>query len=414
MDKNAKTTLLSLLAVIATTLLFLTACETSSNGDNGDDDADDDSDESADELVQEGKEWLSKGVPLVAREKFLQALEIEPDHPLALYGVTIADSMHTLEVLNIIIMYINMALDPGFEGSKPVGSLDDLVDAALQGLATEIADEAVEYVNTCLEKGATEFVMDLPIPIIIDFKHECDVMGRFSQAELYAIWAFNLTLAGIMRHALALELDLDIGLAQGIADIDFSNLPAAICEIVDILSQIMNDAGHPNFLGIEDGEIPTYKEAGRDTGLGLLKFGETIYAITQKPADNRDDIFGYMDLNGNGYWDSTEPLRIPCLGILDKEQTDWLHAILNVATDLGNSFIDYSEYDPDPYNPDPFDLATLNQILVLLGFPAIIPSGLIKIDFGAMYVNPDTNVVRSKVLDLINLVNQLFCANEKI
>lgn len=413
MNKNLRFLLLTLLAAIIATLLFLTGCNGDGNGGEEDDDTSDDDNESADELVQEGKEWLSKGVPLKAREKFMEALEIEPEHPLALYGVTIADSMHTFEVLNII-MYINMALDPGFEDSKPIGSLDDLVDAALEGLATEIADEAVEYVNICLEKGATEFLMDLPIPIIIDFKHECDVQGRFSQAELYAIWAFNLTLAGLMRHALAIELDFDMGLVQEIADIDFSDWAVAICEIVDILSQVMNDAGHPNFLAIEDSEIPTFQEAGRDTGRGLLKFSEAISAIVQKPANNGDDIFGYIDLNGNGYWDSNEPLRIPCVGVLDKEDTSWLNAIMSVATDMGNSFIDYSEDDPDPYNPDPFDLATLNQILKLLGLPPIIPSGLITIDFGITYVNPDPNIVRNKLLDLINLLDQLLCSDEKV
>ncbi len=361
--------------------------------------------ESADDLVEEGKLYLSYGEPDIARQKFMEALDLEPNHPLALYGVPIADSMHTFDVINIIIQYINMFLDPGFEDSKQTGSFDELIDSVLEGYTVDLADEAVEYIDTCLDAGAVEFDMDLPMPIIVDFEHLCDVQGRFAREELLVMWAFNMVWSGAIRHAIALNLDFDLSLAEALTDVNFDDIAAGIGEVVDILLQMLNDPGHPLFLTIEDGQVPTYQKAGRDLGRGLLKLNEAFWAITQKPPDNADDIFGYDDTNGNGQWDSGEPIRIPCEGVLDGDEMEWLYAILAVAVDMGNSFIDYSEYDPDPANPDPFDLATLNGILELLDLPPILPS--VEIDFGANYVDPDPDALRDALIAILEFLDSI-------
>jgi len=391
------------LFILTIAILMLLGC---AENDNGKGEAyDDDDEDSADDLVEEGKLYLSHGAPDLARLKFLEALEIEPKHPLALYGVPIADSMHTIDVVDIIIQYINMFLDPGFDKSKQTGSFDELIDSVLEGYTVDVADEAIEYIDTCLDEGATEFDMDLPMPVIIDFEDLCDVQGRFAGEELLAMWTLNMTWAGAIRHAIALNLDLDLSLAASIADVNFDDFLTGLGEVVDILLEMLNDPGHPYFLTIEEGEIPTYQKAGRDLGRGLLKLNEAFWAITQKPADNANDIFGYEDTNGNGQWDDGEPLRVPCVGALDETEMAWLYAIMDIAADMGNSFIDYSEYDPDPANPDPFDLATLNRILEVLGLSPIIPS--VEIDFGANYVDPDPTALRDSLVEILEFLDSI-------
>ena len=376
--------------------------------DDDDDDDDDDTSPNVDELIEEGEYWLSVPDGDRARLYFLEALEIIPDHPEAMYGLVLSDTVHTTDVISILTDYI-MSLDYGgpVKGEKP--SSDDLLNGILQrvldGLLVERADELIEYAELTGLAGG-EFDHD-GIPIYINYENVATLSTEFDQPELYAASAMAGVLSGLVYHLYSVNLDFDISHAFRLVEFfDFGNASTEeiLAVIVEVGLAILTDPAFPDFLTITEQGAENFQEAGMRLGDGLSQWLLVFPAIKAETDDQTDDVMGYVDANGNYIYDEGEHFFIPHFGELDDEAMTLNKQILALVMGLRGSFYDYTDKDLDPDNPNPFQLELLKPIFTALGLPAwIIPN--MELDIGSWYLDPAGSGLKDTLITILRIID---------
>ena len=357
--------------------------------------------------MAEGKKWLQAGEGDKARLSFLSALDLAPQNREAVYGTLVADGLHTIDVFGILFDYIKSVFVYGgpvksLESQDPDSWINPILETMLNGLFLEHVEELVLYSELCEPFPDCSFRLD-GIPIFITLEQVATLGTEFDLSEIHAFKAFSLILDGLLRHALVLDLDFDIGLAFLLAEIDFDSLEILeiVAAVVNLLLQMIEDPGHPGFLAMDEYGAEQFRHSGLHLGLGFDAFLRTFAAIEDETDPQEDDVMGYVDENENGRYDTGEPFRIPHFGVLDEEGLAWLQALSGLAASLRDSYFDETEYDPDPETRAPFQLSTLNPVLELLGLPGFMPQGL-EIDFGHCYANPNTTGLKDGILDILH------------
>lgn len=414
-----------LLILALAAILLATGCGCDDDDDDDDPSGDDDDDDNdtapdddddvtwpddADELIQQGKDWLAVPDGDRARLYFMDALELVPGHPEALYGVVISDLVHTTDVVSIVVDYVMSVLDYGGPVKGKEADADDLINGMLQtmldGLLRERALELIEYADLAAEAEAT---FEHPgIPIYIHYENVCTLSTEFDYGELWASAALAGILDGALYHLYSVDLDFDLSHAFRLVEtIDFDQVTTeeAVAAVVEVLLDVLTDPGFPDFLTIPEENAEIAREAGMEVGNGLDKWLWTFDAINAETDDQADDAMGYVDLNGNHKYDPNEPYVIPHFEQLDAAQMDLNQDILEMVVGLRNTFWDYTEMDVDPNNPNPFRLKLITPLVEYAGLPGwIIPD--MTLDIGAWYLDPagsglkDTLIIVLRIVDL--------------
>ncbi len=358
--------------------------------------------------IAEGKQWLRAGEGDRARLSFLSALGLDAGSEEAVCGTVIADGLHVLDVFGIIVDYIKVLLEfggPVKSEADPDSWINPILDTMLNGLLLEHVEELVAHAERAQGSGACGFRLD-GVPVFISFEQVAVLETEFDLSDMHAFESFSLLFGGLLRHALVLDLDFDIGLAFLITEIDFGSLDPleAVAAVVRLLLQMVDDPGHPDFLTMDESGVEQYRLAGLQLGLGMDHFLRTFSAMEEETDLQDDDVMGYVDLNGNRAYDAGEPFRIPHFGVLDEEGMEWVEALSGLVTSLRDSYLDQTEHDSDPENPNPFQVATLNPVLELLGLPGFIPPNL-ALNLGNMYANPNPTGLKDALLGILRFLD---------
>jgi len=188
-------------------------------------------------------------------------------------------------------------------------------------------------------------------------------------------------------------------------DMDFGSYTTTeiISIIVDMLLDMMNNPAYPDFLTYGEQGVEEVQVAGATMGLGFIAAHETIENMRNDMGDQ--EVLGSVDYNENGIWDYGEPYIVPVFGELDSDEEEALAAFDQLFFALGQSFLDYTEYDNDPQSATPFCLCELNPLFDVLNIPLFFPDiDLFTIDIGALYVDPDTDFIRDELKLILNLL----------
>ena len=382
--------------------------------DTADDDtADDDTVSPAEPFIEEGKKYLRAAAGDLARQQFLLGLEADPEHEGVWYGIVLSDILHDFDTVSILWAYIEMFLgfqppempkDPPQSGQS---FIDDLVNIALEGLLVESSNELTAWVEQLYaERPDVIFELDR-MPIIFNFEEVADAHGDFDIAEAVAAEAVARVLCGAVEHALALNLDFNLGIIFEMMEVNWDQYPIdeLIGLVVDYLLAMIDDPIFPDFLTLKD-DAELYRTAGIKVGLGFRRAAQT-YALMVSDQESQDnEVLGYQDLNGDREWSENEPLIVPPWGVLDGEQNEAAWVFEELFGQLADSFLDYTEYDSDPDNSQPFRLAYLNPVLDTLGLWGIIPDwDSLVIDFGANYRDADPTALRDQLVLILKIAD---------
>jgi hypothetical protein len=375
--------------------------------DDDDDTIDDDDDD--DDHVEKGKEYLRASAAGYALAEFELALDETPDNPDAHYGIILANSLYEFDTISVIKSYIDMFL--GFiEPEKGLSEkeeetlqnwLDELLDEVLSSLILDRNERMIEAYDAWMAiEDAPDFELD-KMPIILNLVTVAEPGGLYDIDEAKAARALSLMLAGLIRHLVALNIDIDISYLLTLGSIDASGYSTLeqISIYVDYFTNLLNEPAYPDFLTFGEEGIEELKAAGLELGLGFSGATETLASM--RTGVPNQEVLGYDDVNGNDAWNAGEPYVVPSYGALDADQMAMAEALDGVFAAVGASFLDYTPFDNDPDNPSPFDLTDLNPVLVALGIPGFLPS--LEIDFGANYLDPDPEFLRDDLLTILNV-----------
>jgi len=378
-----------------------------------DDDADDDADDDTvgpNAEVEEGKLWLHYGDGDRANLHFHNALDAEPEHPEATFGLVIGHELHTWDLIGIIYDYV-LSLEyggPVGKGDDPDNVLDNFLEQTLQGLIFTTANEQREMAHRCLDNGY-EFDQDETetIPFIVHFELLDEVAGHFDDAEAHGFLVPTTFLQGLLENVTAVSLDLDVSMVFTITEIDFGgDLMEAIGQLVDILLAMFTDPQFPDFFTLPEDEVSRFQDAGLHMAESMNELELMFQAIEEETDAQTLDVLGYEDLNSNGQYDEGEPYRMPAIGVFNEQDMAIAAALRFAAGELRDSLWDYTEFDPDPDTVDPFHLSYLNPLLQALGLPPFIPDWpALTIDVGAMYANPGHDELKNTIVTVLRILD---------
>jgi hypothetical protein len=381
------------------------------NDDSGDDSGDDDTGPDVQDLLDEGRYWLGVGEGNRAGVAFRSALDLVPDQPEALYGLTLADDLALTDVVGIIKDYLSSFLDNGGpvgaakDGSDPDSILDRLLELVINGLVLEKAQELRDTAVMLQATPEPGYVHE-GIPVVVDFELAATLAGEFDRGEVIGGEAYGELLYGLLGHAVTLSLETDISLAFLFTLIDFSDTQVAIGDAIDILHLLLSDPGHPGFLTMSPAQMEVYKTLGPNLGDGMDAFVRMWPAIDSEADAQTDDVFRYVDANGNGARDPDEVYDLPYFGVLDGDGMGALALFNGLAFEWRAAFWDRTPKDLNPGAPDPLRLAALNPILAHFGLPAVIPESL-TIPVGDWYAEPQPTQIRDFLANLVAVLDPL-------
>jgi hypothetical protein len=414
MTRNARIGMwLAVLALAAGLVFVLSACgkeDHHGDDDTGDDTGDDDTGPDVQDLLDEGRYWLGVGEGNRAQVAFKGALDQVPDHPEALYGLTLADMLSLTDAIGLVKDYLSSIIESGgpVKGDKgaddPNSIYDRLLELIVGGLILDKAQDlrpAAETLQATADPGYTHD----GIPIIVDFERETVLSGHFGRAELYGETAYADLIYGLFGHAVVLSLEMDFSLVYMIMDVDFSDPKTGIGDVIDILKLMLADPGHPTFLTMTPDQVEVYKTLGPSLGDGMDAF-LSVWPTIDLESDPTGNIMQYVDANGNGARDADEVYALPYFGTLTSDDMALLFLIQDLALQWRNAFWDETPKDIHPGATDPLRLAALNPILAHFGLPAVIPDSL-EFPVGEWYANPRPTQIRDFVQKLVDTLDPI-------
>ena len=406
------------LVVFISLLLGGCTCDDDNDDDDDDDDddaGDDDTDEpDVEECLEEGRKWLAIAEGDRARLSFQCVLDLEPDNEEGLYGLALADTIHLIDVLGILVDYVNVILD--FGGPVKAGDqakydetdvLDRLLQIVMNGLVLDISKELAETAAILQEDFKDPKYIHEGIPLVVDFELRDTMIGEFDRSFLTASQSFSELFSGLCGHLIVMSLDMDISLVFMLGNVDFEDTATAVGDLIDIIILMLNDPGHPELFTLDEEGLELYTSLGLTIGDGFDNYLNTWGAVGSETDDQADDVMGYVDSNSNALWDNTEPFFLPYFEILEPEEMNTLFMFTGVAREFRNAFWDLTFKDVDPANPNPLPLAALNPVLELLGIPGFIPPNL-TLAVGEWYYDPDPLAVRNFIENLVGVLDPLF------
>lgn len=329
-----------------------------------------------------GLDYLVVPAAPLARVEFQAALAEDPADQDALMGLILADAVATFDAMSLIQTYIDYILQGYEEQAKSEDDnlqfyIDDLLDDLFGTLFLQFSDEIPDLVEQAAEVECLSLELTA-LPIRIDFEEIANVSGDdWDMSEVMASYGLVAPLSGAVRLLTVLNFNLDLSYLFGLVDIDFGSYSTTeiISIIVDILDKILNDPAFPDFLTMADGGLEDFRKIQFELGLGFRAAADTFTTIRGETDDQTDDVLGYVDVNGDlAYQSGFDHYFIPGYGELDADGMSIAAAYENMFRDLGDSFLDNTEYDVDPANPNPFDFASLNALLRGAGLPPLLPS----------------------------------------
>ncbi|MCC6156834.1 MAG: hypothetical protein IT350_02190 [Deltaproteobacteria bacterium] len=329
-----------------------------------------------------GLNYLVVPAAPLAREEFHAALAEDPEDQDALMGLILADAVATFDAMSLIQTYIDYILQGYEEQAKAEDDnlqyyIDELLDELFGALFLDLSDEMPDLVDKASQVECLSLELTA-LPIRQDFEEIANVSGDdWDMSEVMASYGLVAPLSGAVRLLTVLNFNFDLSYVFGLADIDFGSYDTTeiISIIVDILDKILNDPAFPDFLTMADGGLEDYRKIQFELGLGFRAAADTFVTIRGETDDQVDDVLGYVDVNGDlAYEPDFDHYFVPGYGELDADGMSIAAAYENMFRDLGDSFLDNTEYDVDPANPNPFDFASLNALMRGAGLPPLLPS----------------------------------------
>ncbi len=329
-----------------------------------------------------GLDYLVVPAAPLARVEFQAALAEDPDDQDALMGLILADAVATFDAMSLIQTYVDYILQGYEEQAKDDDGnlqyfIDDLLDELFGALFLQLSDEIPDLVEQASQVECLSLELTA-LPIWQDFEEIANVSGDdWDMSEAMASYGLVAPLSGAVRLLTVLNFNLDLSYLFGLVDIDFGSYSTTeiISIIVDILDKLINDPAFPDFLTMADGGLEDFMKIQFELGLGFRAAADTFVTIRGETDDQVDDVLGYVDVNGDLAFESDfDHYFIPGYGELDEDGMSIAGAYENMFRDLGDSFLDNTEYDVDPANPNPFDFASLNALMRGAGLPPLLPS----------------------------------------
>ncbi len=388
---------IALIPLITLTLLFASGC----SDDGGGGDAAPPESCPADR-VEEAKAFLAAGNGDAARASFLSIMEDHPGCTDAHFGLVLADQ---LRFMGIADKLLSLIIDPlekrgQMNGKGPIDVGAIIVDYA-ENLLEPIVREMLEHLAFCRAAGDLRFDLErLPFEIlgleVLVYAGEYDNGDALLQSA-----EFNLIAAGldtILSVDLSFDFQIVIDHIQAWEGMDPLSI---VVDVVDMLLEILDDPGFPDFLRLRDEGLWRMPRAGIEMGRAYDFLSSGVDAIRSESIEAGRDVTGCGDRNGNGLCDPGEFIH----GILYSLPSDLHEELQEVERALRRSYWDGTELDTEPEIPNPFTLDRLDPILRYFGLPPLMPP--LPIDFGAMYAEPAPDGIRGPfraILIMLDLI----------
>jgi len=358
------------------------------------------------ELIAQGKSLLGQRKPHPAWDAFNRATELRGDLPDGHLGIYLADEIVFVDLLQTLIEYYIANMDEwtkskGASGPEKVGGaiVQEMIEDYFRPLLVEMTDE--------LDQIDGEFSFYLPsYPLFVYHKRlVCDLGGEWDQSDVLIFRGASRWWLGLADLLLSYDLDFDVG---HILDIELppdADIKEVLLAYVNAILDMLNDPDYPNFLYLTDDGLTRLPQAGIEFGLGELEMAQGFASLQAETDPQADDIFGYLDENGNGKWDVDEPHVYPYIGRVSEDQTTFEWAVINVIDLAARSTLDGTEYDTSPDADDPFPLSALNPIFESLGLPPLFPKEM-TVDLGKFYREPSREQLHDTVLFIATLLKE--------
>jgi hypothetical protein len=377
---------------------------------------DEEEDPSLSEIVKIGKGYLKENRGAQAAEAFKVARAMDDTHPEANFGVILS---HSMQLINLVDMVIDLAsslfytapqdVEPGPENTVVMAQSEPIGDFIQEYLGDTIEGDFVENEVVYLEMADREdFEFRIAYyPIVLGGERVAVLKSEFDKTDLHLFGAVTSLVNAVVDIVQAHDLNFDLN-ALIIPTMDFTNdLIGSLVGIADLLEGLLTDPEYPNFLLVKtpDG-LERMKSAGINLGNAFERIVKMFDQLGREHDLQTDDPINYLDTNKNNQYDSAlDPVQIASMLTLEP---DLVRVVKGLATDLSYVFWEGSTVDPKPDQVDKLSLGMFNDLLIYLGLlrTPILPDS-IGIEMGSFFSDPTEDGLRSMLLLIVDLIDQL-------
>jgi hypothetical protein len=352
--------------------------------DVSDDDAwgddDDDSGPSCDfavhdPLIADGKAALGESRVADGYADFAAALAQCPESVDARMGLALACQLELERKMYAMIEYV-VSVAPNF------GWKDKSMGSVLQAvLLTDLYPKALEMAGHARAVQAAPpgwSFYQAPYPFIVDGEFTdrvwVDMSGEWDASDARMIEAEAEFYAGLILSIGSYDLTLDWYWTQHMPDLDGLDLLGKLHALTGWALAVVEDPNYPMFLLVR-GDLGKgfLHDAGLAWGAAGTGFADAVDRMRAETDDQRDDVAGYVDENGDGTWNEGEVFHLPLIGVLTPDQDLVWQGLVALALSFGESAWDTGPSDVDPENPNELLLSDLNFLLTAFGLEPILP-----------------------------------------
>ena len=254
-----------------------------------------------DSLVTQGKSALSQSDPTAAREAFQEVLSDHPDNPDAQFGLVLADLMSFWNSVNLALSEIfRVYISSAETSTQAYANEDEAISAFIQKFITDTETTFAGIAERLDRIGKDQdFAFRIEsLPVRSLYNQSRSIKVEFDQTDLCLLSGFSRLMAYLFEFLDAFDLEGRYGQA---ADLYFqpSSGYGQAFEILNILVFLLNDPGHPNFLGLKPGTgANTLTQSGQTLARAYDDFAKMIESV-QAEADNRTDDFLVVKAENN-------------------------------------------------------------------------------------------------------------------
>jgi len=356
----------------------------------------------AKQKVMEGKEHLKNDEPAFARKSFMDALEIAPNYPDAIFGLALSEMVYGAE-LTVMAFSLSGQLSDPKASAKAVGtppdtwSQNEYLAAELHYIFVNLRkhfDNARQLLQR-LERVDLEFDVEA-VPVSLGIKPTMVFRGVFDIGDVYIMRAIAQTVVGVLDTIAGQDFTTDLLSLARIADISKGETGPSI---FFYLAFALND--DPRFLQLhpddgrqffEDARIafadagPSLKKAvelanSKENGVSWFDENEHALYVCCKVGEEETPMkFTLSDIVMQGFLDASESILTPSKKItLHGGVVPILATMVSVLAQSGffegvgiKLPIDMSAFGP-------------SELTVLL--QTLLPN-VFAFDFGTFYENP--------------------------
>lgn len=353
------------------------------------------------EDVALGKSLLASRDTKGAYEAFDKVERLRGDLPDGHLGIYMVDEIILVDWLQSLITSLMNFLDDWMKSKDSGKVAGDIIRDTIEDFAQPLVSEMTDHLEE-IDGDFSFYISSYPLWFYNE-RTVLDLGGEWDLSDATIMKGGSRIFLGFTDFLLAYDLDFDVGHFIDIELPPDADMRETLLAFINATLDALSDPDYPDFLYLIDEGYELLPQAGIEYGRGLLGIIDGFASVLGETDPQHDDIFGYLDENGDLKWDSDEPLVFPYLERVSEDQAPYMWSILNIIDLLGRSMLDGTQYDTSP-DPNPFSLDALSPLLTLIGLPLPLPA--IEVDLGKFYREPKREGLHDALVFILTLLKE--------